>query len=78
MVFSYEESYGYMLGGLVRDKDAVNRSLLLTEMAAYYAAKGMTVLDPSRPSTRSTASTVRRPQPGDARPGRPGGHGQGS
>ena len=45
MVFSYEESYGYMLGDYVRDKDAVTASLLLTEMAAYYYAKGMTVLD---------------------------------
>ena len=45
VVFSYEESYGYMLGDYVRDKDAITASLLLTEMAAYYAAKGMTVLD---------------------------------
>ena len=45
VVFSYEESYGYMLGDFVRDKDAVTASLLLTEMAAYYYAKGMTVLD---------------------------------
>ncbi len=45
VVFSYEESYGYMVGDFVRDKDAVTASLLLTEMAAYYAAKGMTVLD---------------------------------
>ena len=45
VVFSYEESYGYMLGDFVRDKDAVTASLLLTEMAAHYAAKGMTVLD---------------------------------
>ncbi len=45
VVFSYEESYGYMLGDYVRDKDAVTASLLLTEMAAHYAAKGMTVLD---------------------------------
>ena len=45
VVFSYEESYGYMLGDYVRDKDAVTATLLLTEMAAYYAAKGMTVLD---------------------------------
>ena len=45
VVFSYEESYGYMLGDFVRDKDAVTASLALTEMAAYYAAKGMTVLD---------------------------------
>ncbi|MCI9444804.1 MAG: phospho-sugar mutase, partial [Oscillospiraceae bacterium] len=45
VVFSYEESYGYMFGDFVRDKDAVTASLLLTEMAAYYYAKGMTVLD---------------------------------
>ena len=45
VVFSYEESYGYMLGDFVRDKDAVTASLALTEMAAYYAGKGMTVLD---------------------------------
>ena len=45
VVFSYEESYGYMLGDYVRDKDAITASLLLTEMAAYYAAKGMSVLD---------------------------------
>ena len=45
VVFSYEESYGYMLGDYVRDKDAVTASLLLTEMAAHYYAKGMTVLD---------------------------------
>ena len=45
VVFSYEESYGYMLGDYVRDKDSITASLLLTEMAAYYAAKGMSVLD---------------------------------
>ena len=45
VIFSYEESYGYMLGDYVRDKDAVTASLLLTEMAAYYAGKGMTVLE---------------------------------
>ncbi len=45
VVFSYEESYGYMVGDYVRDKDAVTASLLLTEMAAHYAAQGMTVLD---------------------------------
>ncbi len=45
VVFSYEESYGYMLGDYVRDKDAVTASLLLTEMAAWYAAQGMTLFD---------------------------------
>ena len=45
VVFSYEESYGYMLGVYVRDKDAVTASLLLTEMAAWYATQGMTLYD---------------------------------
>jgi phosphoglucomutase len=43
--FAYEESYGYMIGDFVRDKDAVTASLLLTEMAAWYAGQGMTLLD---------------------------------
>ena len=45
VVFSYEESYGCMLGDYVRDKDAVTASLLLTEMAAWYATQGMTLYD---------------------------------
>ena len=45
VIFSYEESYGYMLGDYVRDKDAVTASLMLTEMAAWYAAQGMTLAD---------------------------------
>ena len=45
VVFSFEESYGYMLGDYVRDKDAVTASLLLTEMAAWYATQGMTLYD---------------------------------
>ena len=45
VIMSYEESYGYMLGDYVRDKDAVTASLLITEMAAWYAAKGMTLYD---------------------------------
>ena len=45
VIFSYEESYGYMLGDYVRDKDAVTASLLLTEMAAWYAAQGLTLAD---------------------------------
>ena len=45
VIFSYEESYGYMLGSYVRDKDAVTASLLLTEMAAWYAAQGLTLAD---------------------------------
>ena len=45
VIFSYEESYGYMLGDFVRDKDAVTASLMLTEMAAWYAGQGMTLFD---------------------------------
>ena len=45
VIFSYEESIGYMIGDYVRDKDAVTASLLLTEMAAWYACQGMTLLD---------------------------------
>ena len=45
VIFSYEESYGYMIGHYVRDKDAVTASLLLTEMAAWYHAQGMTLFD---------------------------------
>ena len=45
VIFSFEESYGYMVGDFVRDKDAVTASLLLAEMAAWYASQGMTLLD---------------------------------
>ena len=45
VIFSYEESIGYMIGDYVRDKDAITASLLLTEMTAWYAAQGMTLLD---------------------------------
>ena len=45
VIFSHEESYGYMLGDYVRDKDAVSASVELTEMAAWYASQGMTLYD---------------------------------
>jgi len=41
--FSYEESYGYMIGDYVRDKDAVTASLLIAEMAAWYSSQGLTL-----------------------------------
>lgn len=44
-VFGYEESIGYVTGTFVRDKDAVSSSLLLAEAAAYYKAKGKTLVD---------------------------------
>ena len=44
-VLAYEESYGYMIGDHARDKDGVVGALLLTEMAAWYHSRGMTVLE---------------------------------
>ena len=44
-IFGFEESYGYLSGAHVRDKDAVNAVMLACETAAYYAAKGMSLLD---------------------------------
>ncbi len=44
-VFGFEESYGYLSGTDVRDKDAVNAALLVCEMAANCKAQGMTLLD---------------------------------
>ena len=40
-LMGFEESYGYLIGTHVRDKDAIVASMLAVEMAAYYAAKGM-------------------------------------
>ncbi|MBN6186986.1 phospho-sugar mutase [Aneurinibacillus sp. BA2021] len=44
-VFGYEESYGYLAGDAVRDKDAVQACLLVAEAAAYYKARGMTMYE---------------------------------
>lgn len=44
-LFGYEESYGYLLGTFVRDKDAVIASMLICEMAAYYKAKNKTLIE---------------------------------
>ncbi len=44
-IFSFEESYGYMIGNYVRDKDAVTASMLLVEMACWYATQNMTLFD---------------------------------
>ena len=45
VIFSYEESYGYMIGDYVRDKDAVTAAVVAAEMAAWYAGRGMTLYD---------------------------------
>lgn len=42
-VFGFEESYGYLAGSYVRDKDAVVASMLICEMAAYYKKQGKTL-----------------------------------
>ena len=44
-VFGYEESYGCLAADFVRDKDAVQASLLLCESAAYYHEQGKTLID---------------------------------
>jgi len=44
-LFGYEESYGYLAGDFVRDKDGVIASMLVCEMAAYYKSRGMTLYD---------------------------------
>ncbi len=43
-IFGYEESYGYLSGTYVRDKDAVVASMLICEMAAYYRTQGISML----------------------------------
>lgn len=44
-IFGMEESYGYLSGGYVRDKDAVDGAFLICEMFAYYKTKGISLLD---------------------------------
>ena len=57
-LLGFEESYGYLSGGYVRDKDAVDGSMLICEMASYYKAPGQ---DPGgrheRPVLRPMAIT---------------------
>ena len=44
-IFGFEESYGYLSGAYVRDKDAVNASMLICEMALDYKKQGKTLVD---------------------------------
>lgn len=44
-VFGFEESYGYLTGSYVRDKDGVNGAYMICEMFSYYAAQGISLLD---------------------------------
>ena len=44
-VFGFEESYGYLTGSYVRDKDGVDGAYMICEMFSYYATKGISLLD---------------------------------
>lgn len=44
-IFGFEESYGYLSGSYVRDKDAVDGAYLICEMFAYYKSQGISLLD---------------------------------
>ena len=44
-LLGFEESYGYLLGSYARDKDAVEASMMILEMTAYYSKRGMTLSD---------------------------------
>ena len=44
-IFGFEESYGYLSGAHVRDKDGVNAVMLACECAAWYAGRGKSLLD---------------------------------
>jgi phosphoglucomutase len=44
-IFGFEESYGYLSGGYVRDKDAVDAAFMICEMFAYYKTHGVSLLD---------------------------------
>mgnify|MGYP002578805442 CR=1 FL=1 len=44
-VFGFEESYGYLTGSYVRDKDGVNGAYMICEMFSYYMTRGISLLD---------------------------------
>ena len=44
-ILGFEESYGYLTGSYVRDKDAVDAALMICEMFAYYKTRGISLLD---------------------------------
>ena len=44
-IFGFEESYGYLAGSYVRDKDAIIGSMLICEMAAYYRSIGSSIME---------------------------------
>ena len=69
-IFGFEESYGYLSGDHVRDKDAVNASMLICQMAQYYKLQGMNLVQAMRALYEKygyyhnkTISLVRTPAP---------------
>ena len=58
-IFGFEESYGYLSGGYVRDKDAVDASMLICEMACYYKQQGKTLVDAMDELCTSSSATTR-------------------
>lgn len=44
-IFGFEESYGYLTGSFVRDKDAVNAAFMICEMFAYYKTRGISLIE---------------------------------
>ena len=44
-IFGFEESYGYLTGSYVRDKDGVNGAYMICEMFSYYATRGISLLE---------------------------------
>ena len=59
-IFGFEESYGYLAGGYVRDKDAVVASMLICEMAAYYRSKGISLIEARRKMYEEYGSYVNK------------------
>lgn len=56
-IFGFEESYGYLAGSYVRDKDAVVASMLICEMAAFYRTKGVSLLQAREEMYKNTETT---------------------
>lgn len=44
-IFGFEESYGYLQGSFVRDKDAIQGAMMIAEAACYYASKGISLYE---------------------------------
>ena len=63
-IFGFEESYGYLAGPYVRDKDAIIGSMLICEMAAYYRSIGSSIKLPEQGRQLRVPGPVRHGQDG--------------